>query len=69
MTDGHVAAPVRDAAARRTTLYVAVTLFHADGEANNYPAAGLFALFFAPDVQAGTARWAARFGAALAAVR
>jgi hypothetical protein len=30
--------------------------------------AGLFALFFALDVQAGTARWAGRFGAALAAV-
>jgi hypothetical protein len=28
--------------------------------------AGLFALFFALDVQAGTARWAGRFGAALA---
>jgi hypothetical protein len=30
--------------------------------------AGLFALFFALDVQAGLARWASRFGAALAAV-
>jgi hypothetical protein len=30
--------------------------------------AGLFALFFALDDQAGTARWAGRFGAALAAV-
>jgi uncharacterized protein DUF4386 len=30
--------------------------------------AGLFALFFALDVQAGTARWAGRFGAAAAAV-
>jgi hypothetical protein len=30
--------------------------------------AGLFALFFALDVQAGTAKWAARFGAASAAV-
>jgi hypothetical protein len=75
-------------------LYVVVTLFHADGEANNHPAvfaeyaastswtavhvgqfacmtmmlAGLFALFFALDAEAGTARWAARFGAALAAV-
>jgi Domain of unknown function (DUF4386) len=29
---------------------------------------GLFALFFALDVQAGLARWAGRFGAALAAV-
>jgi hypothetical protein len=74
-------------------LYVVVTLFHADGDANNHPAvfaeyaasgnwtavhagqfacmtmmlAGLFALFFALD-EAGTARWAARFGAALAAV-
>lgn len=28
--------------------------------------AGLFVLFFALDIQAGTARWAARFGAALA---
>jgi hypothetical protein len=75
-------------------LYIVVTLFHADGEANNHPAvfaeyaasrswtavhmgqfacmaiflAGLFALFFALDVRAGTARWAGRFGAALAAV-
>ena len=64
-------------------LYIVVTLFHADGEANNHPAvfaeyagsriwtavhlgqfacmaillAGLLALFFALDVQAGTARW------------
>jgi len=30
--------------------------------------AGLFALFFALDLQAGTARWAGRFGAASAAV-
>ena len=30
--------------------------------------AGIFALFYALDVQAGTARWAARFGAASAAV-
>jgi len=30
--------------------------------------AGLFALFFALDVQAGLARWVSRFGAALAAV-
>jgi hypothetical protein len=30
--------------------------------------AGLFALFFALDVQAGAARWAGRFGAAMAAV-
>jgi hypothetical protein len=30
--------------------------------------AGLFALFFALDVQAGTARWAGRFGAGLTAV-
>src|ERR1043166_3899156 len=29
---------------------------------------GLFALFFALDAQSGTARWAGRFGAALAAV-
>jgi uncharacterized membrane protein YraQ (UPF0718 family) len=75
-------------------LYIVVTQFHADGEANNHPAvfaeyagsgiwtavhvaqfacmgiflAGLFALFFALDVQAGLARWAGRFGAALAAV-
>jgi len=75
-------------------LYIVVTLFHADGEANNHPAvfaeyaasrmwtavhvgqfacmaimlAGLFALFFALDVQTGMARWAARFGAASAAV-
>ena len=66
-----------------------VTLFHADGDANNHPAvfaeyagsgiwtavhvsqfacmaimlAGLLALFFALDAQAGTARWAGRFGA------
>ena len=75
-------------------LYIVVTLFHADGEANNHPAVfaeyagsriwtavhvgqfaamaiqltGLLALFFALDAQAGTARWAARFGAASAAV-
>ena len=74
-------------------LYIVVTQFHADGEANNHPAvfaeyagsgiwtavhlgqlagmaillAGLLALFFALDVQAGTARWAGRFGAASAA--
>src|SRR5438067_9042808 len=73
-------------------LYIVVTQFHADGEANNHPAvfaeyagngiwtavhlgqfagmaillAGLLALFFALDVQAGTARWAGRFGAASA---
>ncbi len=73
-------------------LYIVVTLFHPDGEANNHPAvfaeyaasgiwtavhvaqfaataillAGLFALFFALDVQAGPARWAGRFGAASA---
>lgn len=73
-------------------LYIVVTQFHADGEANNHPAvfaeyagngiwtavhlgqfaavaillAGLLALFFALDVQDGTARWAGRFGAALA---
>ncbi|MFG2558398.1 DUF4386 family protein [Streptomyces sp. NPDC048496] len=73
-------------------LYIAVTQFHADGDANNHPAvfaeyagsgiwtvvhlgqfagmaiflAGLLALFFALDVQAGTARWAGRFGAASA---
>ena len=74
-------------------LYILVTLFHADGDANNHPAvfaeyarsgiwtavhlgqfaamaillAGLLALFFALDVQAETARWAGRFGAASAA--
>jgi hypothetical protein len=73
-------------------LYIVVTRFHADGDANNHPAvfaeyagsaiwtavhlgqfagmaillAGLLALFFALDVQAGTARWAGRFGAASA---
>jgi len=75
-------------------LYIVVTLFHPDGEANNHPAvfaeyaasqmwtavhvgqfacmtimlAGLFALFFALDLRTETARWAARFGAASAAV-
>jgi len=74
-------------------LYIVVTLFHADGEANNHPAVfaeyaasgswkavhlaqfasmaillgGLLALFFALDMQAGTARWAGRFGAVAAA--
>src|SRR5438045_4661810 len=74
-------------------LYIVVTQFHADGDANNHPAvfaeyagsgiwtavhlgqfagmaillAGLLALFFALDVQAGTARWTGRFGAASAA--
>ncbi|MEW2490055.1 DUF4386 family protein [Streptomyces sp. NPDC048411] len=73
-------------------LYIVVTQFHADGDANNHPAvfagyagsgiwtvvhlgqfagmaiflAGLLALFFALDVQAGAARWAGRFGAASA---
>jgi hypothetical protein len=73
-------------------LYIVITLFHADGVANNHPAvfaeyaasgiwtavhvgqfacmaillAGLFALFFALDVQAETARWVGRFGAASA---
>ena len=73
-------------------LYIVVTQFHADGEANNHPVvfaeyagngiwtvvhlgqfaamaillAGLLALFFALDVQDATARWAGRFGAALA---
>src|ERR671925_2372148 len=73
-------------------LYIVVTQFHADGDANIHPAvfaeyagsgiwtavhlgqfagmvlllAGLLALFFALDVQAGTARWAGRFGAASA---
>jgi hypothetical protein len=75
-------------------LYIVVTQFHADGDANNHPAvfaeyagsgiwtavhlgqfagmaillAGLLALFFALNVQAGTARWAGRFGAASAVV-
>ncbi len=75
-------------------LYIVITQFHADGDANNHPAvfaeyassgiwtgvhvgqfaataillAGLFALFFALDAPAGTARWAGRFGAASAAV-
>jgi hypothetical protein len=75
-------------------LYIVVTQFHADGDANNHPAvfaeyagsgiwkavhlgqfagtaillAGLLALFFALDVQAGPARWAGRFGAASAVV-
>ncbi len=75
-------------------LYIVITQFHADGDANNHPAvfaeyagsgiwtavhvgqfvataillAGLFALFFVLDAQGGTARWAGRFGAALAAV-
>src|SRR5215211_3585018 len=74
-------------------LYIVVTQFHADGDANNHPAvfaeyagsgvwtavhlgqflsmaillAGLLVLFFALDVQAGTARWASRFGTAAAA--
>lgn len=74
-------------------LYIMVTLFHTDGDANNHPAvfaeyagsgawttvhlgqfagmaillAGLLALFFTLDVQAETARWAGRFGAASAA--
>src|SRR5215210_7075396 len=74
-------------------LYIVVTQFHADGDANNHPTvfaeyagsgiwtavhlgqfagmaillAGLLALFFVLDVQAGTARWAGRFGAASAA--
>jgi hypothetical protein len=73
-------------------LYIVVTQFHADGDANDHPAAfaeyagsgiwtavhvgqfvamaillaGLLALFFALDVRAGPARWAARFGAASA---
>ena len=73
-------------------LYIVVTQFHADGDANIHPAvfaeyagsgiwtavhlgqfagmaillAGLLALFFALDVQDGTARWAGRFGAASA---
>jgi hypothetical protein len=73
-------------------LYIVVTLFHADGVANDHPAVfaeyagsaiwtavhvaqfssmviligGLLALSFALDVQAGTATWASRFGAALA---
>jgi uncharacterized protein DUF4386 len=73
-------------------LYIVVTQFHADGEANNHPVvfvayarsgswtavhlgqfagmailiAGLLALYFTLDVEAGTARWAGRFGAAAA---
>ncbi|MFB7324573.1 hypothetical protein [Streptomyces sp. NPDC056190] len=73
-------------------LYIVVTQFHTDGDANDHPAvfteyadsgiwtvvhlgqfagmavllAGLLALFFALDVQAATARWAGRFGAASA---
>jgi len=73
-------------------LYIVVTQFHTDGEANNHRAvfaeyagsgswtvvhlaqfvsmtifvAGLLGLFFALDVQTGTARWAGRFGAAFA---
>lgn len=75
-------------------LYIAVTQFHAGGDANDHPAifaryadsgiweavhvgqfasaaillAGLFALFFALDVQAGPVRWAGRLGAASAVV-
>jgi hypothetical protein len=75
-------------------LYIAVTLFHADGQANNHPAvfaeyaasgnwtvvhlgqflamailvAGLFALFFAVNVEDAWARWAGRFGSASALV-
>jgi hypothetical protein len=75
-------------------LHIAVTQFHAGGDANNHPAvfaeyaasgiwtavhlgqfagmaillAGLFALFFVLDAQAGTVRWAGRFGAASAGV-
>jgi hypothetical protein len=75
-------------------LYIVITLFHADGKANDHPAvfaeyassgswkaihlaqfasaaillAGLLALFFALDIQAGPARWAARFGAASSVV-
>jgi hypothetical protein len=74
-------------------LYIVVTQFHADGDANSHAAVfaeyaesdiwtvvhlgqfagmaillgGLLALFFAVDAQPGTARWAARFGAASAA--
>jgi hypothetical protein len=73
-------------------LYIVVTQFHADGDANNHAAVfaeyaasgiwtavhlgqfaamaillgGLLALFFTLDVQAGTARWAGRFGAGAA---
>jgi hypothetical protein len=76
--------------------YIVITLFHADGVANDHPAvfaeyasssvwtavhvgqfacmaillARLFALFFALDIQnqTATAKWAGRFGAALAVV-
>ena len=73
-------------------LHIAVTQFHAGGDANNHPAifaeyagngvwaavhlgqfagmaimlAGLLALFLAPDLRAGTARWMGRAGAAAA---
>lgn len=75
-------------------LYIAATLFHAGGEANNHPAVfaeyaasgtwklvhlgqflsmaimlmGLFALSFAVDGQYAIAKWAGRFGGALAVV-
>jgi hypothetical protein len=75
-------------------LSIVITLFHADGEANDHPAvfaeyaasgnwtivhlgqfaamaillAWLLALFFALDVQSELARWAGRFGAALAVI-
>jgi hypothetical protein len=75
-------------------LFIVVTLFHADGNANHHRSvfveyagsgswkavhlvqfaaiaillAGLLALFFALNVQAGPARWAGRFGAASAVV-
>jgi hypothetical protein len=75
-------------------LFIVVSLFHADGKANDHPSvfaeyagsgswkavhlvqfaaitillAGLLALFFALDVQAGLTRWAGRFGAASAVV-
>lgn len=71
-------------------LFIVVTLFHADGKANDHPSvfveyarsgswtavhvvqfaavaillAGLLALFFALNAQAGPAKWAGRFGAA-----
>src|ERR687887_74573 len=75
-------------------LYTVITLFHADGKANDHPAvfaeyagsgiwkaihvgqfasaaillAGLLALFFVLNLQAGPAQWAGRFGAAATVV-
>ena len=75
-------------------VYIVITLFHADGKANDHPAvfaeyagsgiwkaihvgqfasaaillAGLLALFFVLNLQAGPAQWAGRFGAAATVV-